>query len=874
MKKVKKSPPVIAEKLLDFFLPEPDCHNLLGDYEELFQDLAEEKNRFVAVLWYWFQLILTIPSFFFESFIWSLIMIKNYLKITFRTLLKHKGFSIINITGLALSISICLIIILFIKDQKSSNQFHEKKDRIYRVYTTDNKIRYSEVKGWATSPGPLAPILLNNYSGVEDAVRIRKMRGNVLFNETAISISGFFAEPSFFNLFSYILRKGDPATALTDPYSIVISQKTANKFFGNENPINKTLSIETYGDFKITGVLKDFQLKSHMEFEVIISFATIHDLQNREIFRNPVDKWTSYGEYYTYILLDNINSVAQLAAQIPETVKTIFPENELERFNFRLQPLLKINLGINLINPLPGTKHSFEIIFIPFVAAIIIFLACFNYINLSIARSLKRIKEIGVRQVIGARRNQIIKLFFTEAFMVTFIALAMAFFFILWLIPALNGLNIMAMTNTQINLSVLKDFDIYIIFLIFAVIVSLIAGSYPTIYLSSFLPVNALKGVLKIKSSSRFLTRKILIVMQFAVSTAAIIVIIFIYKQHLYMMSYEKGINTDHIVNVNLQNANYETLKNEFKTNNDVIAISMSSDIPIYGSWGRTNVKSEALDEAIHLSYYAVDTDFLDNFGLSLITGRNFSDDFTTDTSYAAMINEKAVNILGFNSPEDALGKAITVSGRKNVVILGVLKDFNFKSLESPIAPLVLQYRPKYFNYANIRFSPGKKNEIKSYLLNNWKRFDKVHPLECEFFDDLEETESSFFMGVIKITGWACGFVILIALLGLLGMTTYNMELRVKEIGIRKVLGASVSGIVMILSKDFIKMIAFAGALGIPLSWLISTLFFQVFAYRINLSIWVFLGGLLFIVILALLTISTQTVKAAFTNPVDSIREE
>ena len=290
-------------------------------------------------------------------------MIGNYLKITFRTLLKHRVFSIINIAGLALSMSICLMIIIFIKDQKSSDGFHEKKDRIVRVYTTDRNIEHSEVKGWATTPGLMAPYLLANVSCVEDVVRVRMMGASVLKTETAMTVSGLYAEPSFFRIFSFLLKDGDPETALNHPNSIVISEETAHKFFGDDDPMNKTLTLENMGDFMVTGILKETDQKSHFRFDALVSFATLPSLEKKGIIQESMNSWSSFNRYYTYVLLKDEDDRSVLEENLPAIANTLVPEHERERFGFKLQSLSKINLGINLSNGMPGTKHSFEYVF-------------------------------------------------------------------------------------------------------------------------------------------------------------------------------------------------------------------------------------------------------------------------------------------------------------------------------------------------------------------------------------------------------------------------------------------------------------------------------------------------------------------------------
>lgn len=801
-------------------------------------------------------------------------MFKNYLKIAFRNIKKQKIFSFINITGLALSMAICLMIIIYIKDQKSSDSFHEKKDRIVRVYTTDKDINYSEIKGWATTPGSVAPYLMDNYSFIEDAVRLRWMWGNVLYAGTTIPIGGQYAEPSFFDIFSYELKSGDPETALNNPYSIILSEENAEKFFGNEDPLNKTLTIEKLGDFTVTGVLKKNDQKSHFRFGALVSFATVTSLENSGIFDTDMTSWSSFKRYYTYVLLKNESDLATFEKQLPQITTSIFPDTEQGRFGLKLQPLMTINLGINLSNSMPGTKHSFDIIFIPFVAVLIIFLACFNYIILSIARSLKRTKEIGLRKVIGSRRSQIIKLFLSETFIITFMALIAASIFILWLIPVFNGLDVIQSSRQQINIEQMKDPALYIIFVLLAIFVSLLAGIYPALYLSSFQPANALQGASKIKRFSQLLIRKILMGSQFAVSLMAIIFIAYFYQLHTYWMTFDRGIASENFVNVYLKDVNPQTFKNEIISNSNIRDVSFSNEIPIYGGGGILKLKTENMEETRRANYYSVDPEFISNFEIKLIAGRNFSSEFATDIENAIIINEKAAQVFALGPPEQAIGKSVFSDDDSRFNVIGIVKDFNYTFPDVAIGPLVLRFQPENFRIANISYMPGKKDEIKSYLENTWKKFDKLHAIHYKFFEDEQEELNASVAGPIKISGWACGFVILIALLGLLGMVTYTTEMRVKEIGIRKVLGASIPGVAYFLSKGYLKIILYSAIVALPGGYLSTEAIMQNFAFRPGLSLWVLPAALLFILVLALVTICSQTVRAAVANPVESLRYE
>jgi putative ABC transport system permease protein len=801
-------------------------------------------------------------------------MIYNYLKIAIRTLLKHKGFSIIKIFGLAISMSICLMIIIFIKDQKSSDRFHEKSDRITRVYTTDNEIKFSEVKGLATSPGSLAPYLKDNYPFVEDVVRLRRVSGRVVDKGEAILIGGMYAEPSFLKIFSYHLKDGDRETALTEPYSIVISEETALKFFGKDDPMNKTLTFEKMGDFKVTGILKDKKKKSHFRFDALFSFSTASSMEISGVLDSDMNSWSSYDRYYTYVLLRNVDDQALFKNQLSEMGYNIFPESMNERFGFQLQPLLDINLGINLWLSMPGTKKSFDILFIPVLALLILFSACFNYINLSIAQSLKRTREIGFRKVTGASRSQIIKMFLGETFVVTLCALVVAYLFIIWLIPVYNELDVIQNSKLQVNFNHLTDPGLYLYFTLFALVLSILAGIFPALYLSSLKPINALQGASKIQGLYHLLTRKILIGIQFGVSLIIIIITIHFNQLFNYWAAFDYGIRTENLVNVYLRDVKYEILRNELIVKSSINGVSFSNEVPVFGSQEVISVRNEHMEKPSSTFYYSVDPGFIGNFGIQIIAGRNFSDKFSTDKEDAIIVNEETLKLFDFGSPLESIGKTLITSNELEARIIGVVKNFNFYAPDEPIAPLILRYNPEEFKYMNLSYAAGKEDEIKGYLQEEWEKIDKIHAVSYQFFDDARAESSSEGRGIIGIFGWVCGFIILTTLIGLLGMANYTTELRIKEISIRKVFGAKVTNAVYLLSNNYIKLILYSSLFAIPIAYIFSSIFYQSFAFRPNLSLWVLPAALLFILILALITISSQTVKAALTNPAEILREE
>ncbi len=870
-------PPRLAEWLLNRINSEKRSVTFLGDLGEIYNEMFEGSGIFRAWIWYWFQVFVCIFMRIINAVYWSKAMFKSYLKITIRTLMKNKVFSVINISGIALSIAICLIIIIYIRDWRSADLFHANKNRIFRIYSTDTNTGW-DMDGWATTPAYLAPHLRQNYPNIEDAVRLRRMGLSVLHNSTAIYVGGFYAEPSFFNVFDFQLKDGDPDTALNNPFSIVLSEEYAQTFFGDEDPIGKTLTVEKKGNFTVTGILKGFDEKTHLNFKSLASFSTINSLVAGGLFDNELNDWKYMSRYYTYILINDSENISGFEQQLSEMEKIIIPEEKIERFGFGLENICDINLGKNMSYATPGTKSKADLFFIPHLAVIIVFLVCFNYIILSIARSLKRSKEIGLRKVIGSKRSQIFTLFLSEAFVITFLALITACFFVLFLVPLFNNMEMIENAGEQINLEMMKDPGIYVDFFLVAFVISLLAGLYPALYLSSIRPINAMKGISKNKGSSHLITRKILMGIQFGVSLISIIVILNFNQIFGFWKSYDRNVAYDNCVNVFLGEVNYETFRNEISRNSMFTGVSFSEVKPLYGRWQFLSMKTEDMVEPLKAFYFNVDTEFMDNFELEIIAGRNFSREFTTDVGKAVIVNEKTVKALGIDSPEKIIGKVLSV-GHNNpgVRVIGVVKDFTHRIyLENPIIPTVLVHLPESFRYANIRYLPEMEKEIKASLPEIWKEFDKVHPGRFSFANNALRLYEMNNTGIVKIFTTVAGLVILIALFGLLGMTAYTTELRVKEIGIRKVLGASSRELVYLLSKSYMKLIVFTCFIVLPIGYKLSDLVIQFLyvAIRPSLSLWILPAAMLIILLLTFITTGSLTIKAANANPVNSLREE
>ena len=800
-------------------------------------------------------------------------MLKNYLLIAFRNIKKYKGFSAINILSLSFSISVCLVIILFVRDQLSYDQFHEKKDRIYRVISDIKMQRRSSVMGFASSSAPLAPVLLNDYPGVEKAVRLRRFKSTAIHDEIGIRTFGVYAESTFFDIFSHKLSMGNPDRVLREPNTAIISSETAQKLFDDTNPIGQTLKLENMGDFIVDGVLAKPPGKSHLDFDVMLSFTTLQTTHEAELrnWRRSIFRW------HTYLLLEKETGAAEIESRFPEIVNKNFPNTEPGDIGFKLQAVTDIKLGPNLSNNL-GPASDPTLVYILMGLGIIITLsACFNYMNLSIARSLKRAKEVGVRKVVGAHRTQIIRQLLGEAVLVSFISLVVASLFFSWMLPSFNNLSEIQRLNVNLSLDLLNDASVLALFAGFSILIGLLAGIYPAIYLSSFIPAIVIKGLSRIKGFSAVLLRKSLIVVQFALSIIFIISAIMFYRQSEYVLTADYGFNKEHVVNLELQGQSFEAFKNELSKSPDFQSISASSVIPVGGDELVYRFQAPQQEDPISLAYVSIDEHFISNLQLHLLSGRGFSKEFITDRNQALILNESAVTELGLGNPQDAIGETVTVTtmlGESQRRIVGVIKDFHYSSFEDPIQSLVFIYEPEEFNYANIRIRPGRILSAIPALEAAWKGLDKIHPIRYQFYDELVAESYGYLKDRIQVVGLVAVLVVIISCLGLLGMATYTVETKIKEIGVRKVLGASLSNLILLLSGDFMKLIITAVILGIPLAWFLNDIWLQDFAYRIDQGVMTFLFGIMTILFLAFVTICSLTIKAARANPVDTLRYE
>ncbi len=802
-------------------------------------------------------------------------MFKSYFKIAFRTLWKHKTFSAINLVGLAVSIAVCLLLIAFIRHQQRFDQFHSKADRIYRVITEMHDPQIG-VLGLATTPAPLAKTMRENNSQIAATTQLRRMGMNASFENTVHSVSGAYAEPSFFELFDFPLVSGDVATALHEPFSVVLSQKLAQQIFGAANPVGKVLVRDSGDPYRVTGVMHDFPSASHLQFEALVSYATLNVFDTRSPGALALNDWQYFTTTYTYLLLDENARLSEVRKGL-ELQQNRYDRDKPNEFGqtverFDVQKLSEINLGRELSNEIAQITPGIVVYVLSVLAAIIMLIACFNYISLSIARSLKRAREVGVRKVAGAWRRQLVTQFLSESVIIALLAMALGSILLVELIPAFNKLGFIQDMKARITFEVLSDPWLYLSFFGFSLLTGVLAGLFPAFALSAYRPVNVLKGLSRISGFSGLTLRRTLIVIQFSLALIFIIITGFIHRQIGFMLAADYGFNRDHLVFVELQSAPYERFRQEMLKSPTVASVSASSAVLVGGqTWQRG--KTAGMESNLLVGIIAIDEHFIDDFGLTILAGRNFDPAFSTDQQ-GVILSEKAVQEFGFQSPQEAVGETVILEETNPHTVLGVVKEFYFRPLSSSSRPLALKYDPSWFQYAAIRFHGEQLPQMLDHLRATWGAFDQAPPLQYVFFDDHLETEYAAMRDATRILSLAAGFAVLIACLGLLGMVIYAVETRTQEIGVRKVLGADVPGLIVLLSQSFLRLLIVAITIAAPLCFLLIRVLSQNFAqgpgFELGLFVWPILG----LLSLAILTIGSQTIKAALANPVKSLRYE
>ena len=809
-------------------------------------------------------------------------MIKNYLKIAYRNLVKYKFISFINIFGLTVGLACCMLILTYILNELSYDKYQPNADKVYRVTRTFLNPQTKSVSlTLSTISPPFAPLLKNDFGEIEDITRTLT-NGTTpmkyeekMFNEENV----MFADDHFFNFFKANVVKGDPKRALTDPYTVMMTEEIAKKYFGNDEPMNKMIRINlgNYFDFKVTGVYKTFPSNTHFHPDIMLSFNTLNDtlIYGAENLRT---NWSN-NSFFTYIRLPNHYDPKKLEAQFPA-----FVDKHMGDEYTTIKPSQGTYLGLQKltnIHLLSHTDYEAEengdikrVYIFSAIALFILLIACINYMNLSTSRSTLRAKEIGIRKVAGAERKEIVFQFLSESILVSYVSLILAIALTWLTLPWLNKIS-----GQHLTIDILLKWQIIVPLLLIPFVVGIISGIYPALFMSSFQPIKVLKGFLKAGGGISF--RKVLVTLQFAISIILIIATGIVFWQMRYMQNKILGFDKEHIITLPYSpqlNDRYEAFRNELLTNSNIKNVGRSSRIPTGRLLDANGARMESADTLApvnaDIKFVSADYDFVSTYGIKVIAGRGFSRDYSLDTS-AFLINEAAAKVLGFKNSEDAIGKNFGYGSRRGKLI-GVFNDFHFESLHQKITPLVLLVPRRAGSYGRISIKISGSNipAALDKIETTWKNFLPDTPYQYTFLDEnftrLYEAEQRQKTLLIIFASLA----IFIACLGLFGLSAFAIMQRLKEIGIRKVLGADTSTIVALLSKDFLKLVAFAAIPAFVVSWYFMNKWLEDFAYRISMPWWMFLAAGILAAVIALITISFQAIKAALTNPVKSLRTE
>ena len=808
-------------------------------------------------------------------------MIKNYFKLAFRNLLRHKFTSFINLSGLTIGLTCCLLITTYILDELSYDKYNKNAANIYRVtrtfYSTDGAV---SLKLSTISP-PFGYYMPTDFPEIKKMTRLLSNGPTPMryqekkFTEKDI----YFADENLFDVFSLKVLKGDPAKALVDPFSVMLTEESAKKYFGDEDPMNKIVRFNSQVDFKVTGIYKAFPSNSHMHPTMLLSFNSLKDtaVYGEENLR------TNWGNnsFFTFLLLPSNYNVKNMEARFPA-----FIDEHMDHKDYGKTPSKGTTLGLQKLTDIHLYSHTdYEaepngdikrVYIFSAIALFILLIACINYMNLSTARSAIRAREIGIRKVIGARKRELIMQFLGESVLICWIAIILAFGLTWLLLPLLNNV-----AGKAITIGVLLSWKVIVPLLLTPFMVGILSGIYPALFMSSFQPVKTLKGLFKVQGSS-ISFRKVLVVAQFSISIILIITTMIVFQQLNYMQKKSLGFDKDKVVTMSYTNEvskQYDAFRTELLQSSDFKNISRSSRIPtgrLLDNMGASTLSGDSMvPVSTDIKYVTSDYDFISTFGIPLKAGRYFSRDYGTDTA-SFVINEAAVKALNWKGPQAAIGKDFVYGGNKGHII-GVLNDFHFESMHQAIVPMVflmLPPRQQYYNNFSVKISGNNISAAMGKLENAWKKYFPETPFDYTFldenFDKLYESEQR---QATLFTSFAC-IAIFIACLGLLGLSAFAISQRIKEIGVRKVLGASTNSIVGLLSKDFLKLVGVAAVFAFPIAWYAMNNWLKDFAYRTSIHWWVFIIAGVLAALVAFVTVSLQAVKAAVSNPVKSLRTE
>ncbi len=855
-------PPKWAKIFCKIMLPPEVRAGGLQDFEQTFKRISDEKGRFAASSWYWTQIFQMLPSFIINIIVWNVIMFKNYLKIALRNISKQKGFSFLNISGLAVGMACCILMLLWVKDELSYDSFNENSENIYRI------VRHVQAKNmtnkYGIMPNPLGPAIKENFPEVDKFSRYSIVTWPVTAGDKPFSdITMCLADTSFFDMFTFPAVVGDVKAAMRDPLSVIITKNMALKCFGEEEAIGKMIKTR-WAQYNVAAVIENIPRNSHMQFECVMPIN-----YNRADY---LGNWQYAWQYATYIQFHKNSFNIDFTKKIENLIMQNEPSGSTLNVKIVLQPLKDVHLRSEFAEEKEnvGKGNILYVYLFSLTAFCILIIACVNFMSLSTARSGKRQKEIAMRKVVGARRKDIIRQFFGESIILSFFALVLAVFLILLVLPAFNEF-----TGKFIQFKILCNLDSIIALAGVTFFTGLVAGSYPAFFLSSFKPLKMLAGLGASNTRKSNSFRSVLVVGQFAFTSILITASLVIFSQLEYIKNKDLGYNKDHIISFHSSSVrhSYKPFKNELLRNPNVLNVSKSvSPNRIGNAYGETDNfdwPGRNPDDGITIFHCVIDYDYLSTFGMSLEEGRFFRKEFLADSNNF-VLNETAVKVMGLESP---IGKRFKFEDREGIII-GIIKDFHITSLHSEIKPVV--FIPTGGWNIHIKFSSVDTKKTLDDINGIWEkhRMDGVYDFGYEFLDETIDNLYSSEYNISKVFRLFTFLAVFISCLGLLGLASFMAEQRKKEIGIRKTLGATLSYIVLLLSKEFVKWVFLANLIAIPAAYFSMNKWLNNFVYHTDINPMILILTGFLVLAIVLFSAGYQTLKAALANPVDSLRNE
>ncbi|QHT72020.1 FtsX-like permease family protein [Rhodocytophaga rosea] len=803
-------------------------------------------------------------------------MIGSYIKISARNLMRNKLFSSINIVGLAISMSIGLLLIAFVLDLHSYDRFHKNGERIYRI---TNVLTFNDEQSkYASTSIKAGKLIREKMTGIEEVTIVRDFSQDAKVGDKILPIEGYWAEPSLLRIFTFPMLEGNPETVLKDPYSIVLTEAAAKKLFGNESALGKAVQFDTL-TYQVTGVMKDVPFFSHINFEALVSLSTAEQLNRND---KNFETWTSMGSNYVYLLLPPVANMASIQSQLDALAKEENRFDESTKIQLELLPLYKIVVGENL----GDMRGSVQVHMPPVVlwilgglALVVILSACFNYTNLSIARAMRRFKEVGVRKAIGAGKSQIRQQFLAEAILISLAALILSYFIFLVLRPQLINLAPEMQRTVKLELTP----SMVLAFIVFSVTVGVIAGFMPALFFSKVSAINALRNVSSVKVFKHTTLRRALVLIQYTFTLIFITTTAIGYVQYKNILAFDLGFNTENILNIHMQGNKPEVLLKELSEIPEVTELSRSLIITSVGNaWGGFMKYKDSGDSALVLTNH-VDENYLSVHEYKLIAGGNFKARPTTAKGVREVIvNEQVLKQfnIGNGDPGKAIGEEITfssfaINGRK-MTIVGVMKDFHYGKVDNLVGPVAFMYwTPENRGIINAKIRSTDMPATMAKIESVWKKIDRVHPFQAKFYDQEIEDAYSEMSSMIKIIGFLSFLTISIASMGLFAMVVFTTETRLKEIGIRKVMGASTGNLIFLLSRGFLWLLSISALIALPVTYFFfKKIVLTNFPYHTPVQITELFAGLLAVLLISFIMIGWQTMKAARSNPAKVLKSQ